>query len=233
MYSIKTLNFEGPIDLLLQLIEKEELDITEISLAKITDEYLSYILSLKEIKSSELVDFLVVASRLLYLKSKAILPNVFDSEEEEEVATLKQRLEEYKKYREIAEEFDNILKKGERCFKRKETKIEIHTFTPPKDLDINELVKIFKEALMKIPTQDQLKEEKIVIKRISVEDKIKELKKNLSKNSKKMLFSKILATCKSKLEVIVTFLAILEMIKQKFVQVTQDKIFSDFVISKE
>lgn len=232
MYQVKTLNFEGPIDLLLQLIEKEELDITEISLAKITDEYLGYIFSLEKMQSSELVDFLVVASRLLYLKSKAILPNVFDPEEEEEVANLRQKLEEYKRYRKVASEFENILKKGKRCYRRKGGKIEIHTFAPPKDLNIDELIKIFKEALMKMPAENQLQEEKIVIKKISVEDKIKELDKKLSQNKKKMRFSKILSVCKSKLEIIVTFLAVLEMIKQKFISVSQDKVFGDFIIIK-
>lgn len=232
MYQIKTLNFEGPVDLLLQLIEKEELDITEISLAKITNEYLEYIFSLKEANSGELVDFLVVASRLLYLKSKAILPNIFDLEEEEEVSNLKQRIEEYKKYREVASHFENILREGKRCFRRKESKVEIHTFSPPEGLNISDLIKVFQEALIKMPTQDLLKEEKIVIKKISVKDKIKELEINLSKNGKKLRFSKILLDCKSKLEIIVTFLAVLEMIKQKFIKVAQDKIFTDFVITK-
>ena len=97
MYAVKIEHFEGPFDLLLQLIEGEKLDITQISLGKITDEYLEHLNDL-DARSHDVAEFLVIASRLIYIKSKAIIPTLPTAEEEEEIEDLENKLREYKKF---------------------------------------------------------------------------------------------------------------------------------------
>jgi len=114
MQTVITKQFEGPLDLLLNLIEKEKLNICQISLAKITNTYLEEIQKI-DASSENLADFLIVASKLLYLKSRAILP-VLSPEEEEEIEDLEAQLKEYKKFKELSNQFSEILGKNQRSF---------------------------------------------------------------------------------------------------------------------
>ncbi len=227
MYTIKNEQFEGPLDLLLQLIEREKLDICELSLAKITNEYLERIYSIEAV-GEEIANFLVVASKLLYIKSKRLIPDIATEDEEEEIKDLELRLKEYQKYKNAAKEFGKILKTENRSWKRKAKNEKTVNFIPPKDVNKQKLYLIFQDILKKINEESQ--EEQIVeIKRYSMEEKRDYLRTILS-NSNRISFRTILSKSKHKEEVIVTFLAILEMIKQKEITVNQKNNFADFSI---
>lgn len=227
MYTIKNEQFEGPLDLLLQLIEKEKLDICELSLAKITNGYLERIYVIEAV-GEEIANFLVIASKLLYIKSKRLIPDISTEEEEEEIRDLEEKLKEYQKYKNAAKHLEKILKTESRSWNRKAKNEKTPHFMPPKDFDKVSLYKIFQEILQKI--NEETKEEEIVeIKRFTLEEKRDHIK-NIIKNSKKISFRNILDETTSKMEIIVTFLAILEMIKQKEISVTQKNNFADFSI---
>ena len=134
LMNFKIDKFEGPLALLLQLIEKEELDITEISLAKIADQYIEYIRSCKGIGPEELADFLVVAAKLLLIKSRALLP-FLKGEAEEEIEEFEHQLRMYKEFLEAAKKIEAIIGKKRfsfaREFNRQAFLASAHLFSPP------------------------------------------------------------------------------------------------------
>ncbi len=229
MYSVRDEQFEGPLDLLLSLIEKEKLDITQISLAKITGAYLEKIGEL-EGSSSDIADFLLIAAKLLYIKSKELIPGVETVEEEEEIADLEERLREYQAYKKAASHFDGMLSTLNRSFTKRGKPEVATTFSPPKDLDSAGLFAIFSEVMNRVseeaPEQTEIKTEK----KVTLEEKRAEILTQIKK-SKKTSFRSILSKVHTKAEVIVTFLAILEMIKQKEIKVEQEGNFADFTVS--
>ena len=120
-YTVRLQQFEGPLDLLLELIEKEKLDITEISLASVAEQYLEYLNNLQNISPGVLVNFLTVASKLILIKSRSILPTLeISEEEEEEIQDLKKQLEEYKKFKDASKIIGKIVEKNEKITTIKE-----------------------------------------------------------------------------------------------------------------
>ena len=213
--------FNGPLDLLLQLIEKEELDITTISLAKIADEYFSYIKG-HNFNPIELADFLVVASRLIYIKSKALLPYLVIEEEEEQ--SLEVQLKLYREYVNDSKTIELILKKQATLYSRDKIPAEI-AFRPPRKLTMEGIKEIMErvvhllEPVMKIPAA-------IIAKTISIKDRMEQLKDKLA-NKAVAGFSHFVKDVKNRMEVVVSFLAVLELLKQRFITVKQDDLFGD------
>ncbi len=229
MYKIKIEKFEGPLDLLLELIEKNKLDITNISLAKITNSYLSEISKLNP-KDFDVSEFLIIAARLIYLKSKAILPTLETKEEEQELEDLKIKLEIYKKYKEAANQFGDILEKNQRSFPAKKPQLVLARFTPPKGVDMNDLWKVFQNLLVDMPEELSREEIELPSEKITVEERLAHLESIFQKN-KNYKFSHIMKSTKSKLEAIITFLAVLEMVKCKRLEVSQTNNFKDIELS--
>lgn len=241
MYVFKDDKFEGPLDLLLELIQKQELSINEISLAKVTDEFISY---LKEFQKEGqtlldggradhemLAEFLVIAAQLLLIKSRSLLPQFRPSpEEEESITELKQRLAEYQRLKEAARELGELAKGGPKSFSREAFAGEEIVFRPPKKFKIAMLENAFLAVIRAIPRAEKLVEEKIK-KVISLEEKIKELQALLQKKVERA-FSEIIAGAKEKVEVIVSFLALLELTKQKLVSVEQGGLFGEIRVRK-
>jgi segregation and condensation protein A len=230
LLDVKVEKFEGPLSLLLELIEKEKLDITEVSLSKVTTEYLAQISKLDP-KIYDVAEFMVIAARLIYLKSKALLPSLETEEEEQEIEDLKEKLEIYKKYKEAAGEFNNILQKNQRSFPSKKAKITLTGFTPPKGVELPDLWKTFQKLLIDMPEELKREEVELPSEKITVEEKLAHLagvfaKKNTHK------FSHLLLQSHSKLDAIITFLAILEMVKLKQINVVQNKNFDDIYLEK-
>lgn len=228
MLKVKVEKFEGPLDLLLELIEKERLDITEVSLSKITDQYLSKVSQLDP-QIYDVADFLVIAARLIYLKSKALLPQLENDEEEQEIEDLKTKLEIYKKYRDAAKEFGNILSKNQRSFPAQKPQFIISKFTPPKGVSLDSLWKTFQKLINDMPEELKREEVEIPSEKVTVEERLVFLERHL-KNKKERRLSSIIKGSKSRLEAIVTFLAILEMIKCKQIQVIETKNQKDVVV---
>lgn len=235
--------FEGPLDLLLQLIEQEELDITEVNIAHVADQFLQY-LKVVEVKNpDEIADFLIVAAKLIFIKSKSILPGLED-EFEEEGETLEQQLKMYREFVEASRAIDGILRKknfsfGRPCLPAGMQKItaclsgrqaQEGVFFPPKFLTAEKMAKIFNDIISFVKPALKLPEQAIK-KVISIQEKINHIQKIIREKGN-VIFSKVLKDAKDKTEKIVSFLALLELVKQKYVSVGQDKIFDDIEVGK-
>jgi segregation and condensation protein A len=225
-YQIKIEQFEGPLDLLLQLTEDQKLDITRVSLAKIADEYLEYINKAENITLAHLADFLTVASRLILIKSKALLPMLeFTEEEEEEIKDLEYQLEQYKKFKEAAKKLAEIYAAPEKSFSREGFSGLGVVFYPPENISAEDLRKSFLKVLGEIPLIEKLEEE-MVREVLTLEEKIGHLQDHLREKIQAS-FSELVASAKDKVEVVVSFLAMLELVKQRIISVEQGELFSE------
>jgi segregation and condensation protein A len=233
MINFKIDKFEGPLGLLVELIEKEEMDITEISLAKIADQYIEYIRRAREIEPEEMADFLVVAAKLLLIKSRALLP-FLKAEAEEEIKEFEDQLRMYKEFLEAAKKIEAIIGQKRFSFSREFNRQAIlanaNIFSPPKKLCSKDLHSLFNEIIKNIRPVEVL-EEKRLEKTFNIEDKILAIQQILL-NQIKISFNHILAGAQCKTEVIVSFLALLELIKQKNIVVAQNGLFSEIEINK-
>ncbi|MFA6537548.1 MAG: ScpA family protein [Patescibacteria group bacterium] len=228
MFEIKTEKFNGPLDLLLQLIEKEKLEITEISLSQVTEEYLASIESLGNRDAEEMADFLVVAARLLLLKSRAILPVLDD---EEVVDDLAKQLKMYKEFIEASKKIAMLLAKNQPCFARQKSVINAEIkFSPGEGLTLEKLKQSFISVLRKLGPLIKIPEQ-IIARTVSLEQRVLELK-DILKKAKKFGFREMMKNAKSKTEVIVNFLAILELLKRRELKVSQENVFDDIVIER-
>ncbi len=225
-------NFEGPLDLLLELIEKEGLSISQISLASVTDDYIKYVKSLERVDPEQLAEFLVVAAQLMLVKSRALLPSLGLAEEERgSIEDLEKRLAEYKQIKELAKELKKLENRHRFIFTR-EAYLNIEPiFYPPPKTTAEILKEVFALFLSTLPKIEKLAEEKIK-KLVSIEEKIAHIRKFLQGAVEKA-FSEIIKGSKEKVEVIISFLAILELAKQKFIDLKQDNLFEDIVIKRK
>ncbi len=237
MLQIRINKFEGPLALLLKLIEKQEMDITEVSLAHVADQYIDYVKNSGDINPEEMSDFLVIAAQLLYIKSKALLPYLTPEEEDEDGEELEKQLRMYKEFLQASENIDSLARKNgfmycpdiknikRYCFK------DGTGFSPPKGITKKDLHRtILSLVRTKKKKKRELQEEKIE-HQVNIEEKISSIK-NLVLKRINFSFNKILNTSKTKTETIVSFLAILELSKQKFVVLEQEKLFSEIIINR-
>ena len=233
MINIKLEKFQGPLGLLLQLIEKEEMDITEVNLANIADQYVSYIRKSSNLNPDEMADFLVVAARLLLIKSRVLLPYLCPAEEQE-IEEFKHQLKMYQEFLEAAKKIKGILGRKKFMFSREFNKrailINANIFSPPKKLSASGLAVVFRDIINGLEPAQQLAEESLE-RKTSIEDKILAIKRMLI-NKIKLSFHKVLFGVQSKKEIIVSFLAILELIKQREVAVAQDDLFGEIKINR-
>ena len=225
-YDIKLEQFEGPLDLLLQLTEQEKLDITRVSLAQIADQYLDYIAQAKNVTLAHLADFLTVASRLILIKSKALLPLLeFTEEEEEEIKDLEHQLAEYKKFKDATKKLIPMFESNLTSYAREGFLGLAVVFYPPANIAGGDLAKAFSRVLGEIPVTEKLEEE-IVKEIITLEDKIIHLHDTLREKIQTS-FSQLVVNAKDKVEVVISFLAMLELVKQRLIHVEQGELFSE------
>lgn len=230
MYKVQLEKFAGPLDLLLDLIEKEELDIAEVSLAQVADQYLNYLEVTDNIDPTQLADFLVVAAKLILIKSRALLPEFkMDKEDEESIEDLQYRLAEYKRFREAAQKIKSLHGDGCVAFERPINADMRRTFYPG-DITTDDLLEA---AGSLVAALDQFKslQEETVKEVISVKEKILQIQ-NLISQEVQCKFSSVLAKAENKSEAIVSFLALLELMKQRLVSVVQDKHFGEIEVKK-
>ncbi|MDD5625690.1 MAG: segregation/condensation protein A [Patescibacteria group bacterium] len=230
MYNIKVNEFEGPFDLLLRLIEKEKMDITDISLAKVTDEFVTYLTNAIEINWEELADFLDIASKLLLIKSKLLIPGSIL--EEEEGGDLVGQLKIYKEFHNASQKIGKIIAKGHYAFYR--DKIPLNMI-PQTSLNTKITVKMlersFKNVLETILFQIKLAQKTIKHQVISLKEKINELF-NLVSSSQRVILNNFIDQ-KEKIEKVVIFLALLDLVKRKMIIVDQNELFSEIIITKK
>jgi len=235
-YKLKLDIFEGPLDLLLYLIKKNDIEITDIPISQITEQYLKYIDLMKMLDLDIVGDFLVMAATLMHIKSKMLLPpDPCDEEEIEEDPRdeLVRRLMEYKKFKEVADalkdketrrkdyfsrEFDEEAKK-QIINDAKETYFEASLF---------DLINAFSDALNKLPEEII---HSIITEEYTVEQKIHDILHSVINDSNVSLKS-LFTRAKSKMEMVVTFLAVLELIRLKEIQAVQEKVFEDIKLTR-
>lgn len=224
-------HFEGPLDLLLQLVEQEEVDITEISLAKVADQFVAHIHSAKgKILPEELADFLVVAAKLVYIKSKALIPSLEDSLMEEG-PDLASQLRLYQQFVRVSRSIDETWKKGDISYPRERRPIrslEVK-FSPPEGVTVNMLHDVMERIVDRLKPLAKLPE--AAMKRvITIQEKIADLAARL-RSKAKLTFSSFLSKSKDRNEAVVSFLALLELVKQRVVRVNQGDLFQEIDIA--
>lgn len=229
-FAVKTTQFEGPLNVLLDLIESDDLDISEMSLANVTDSYIKYIEGHPEIPPEELTDFLVVASRLLLIKSKILLPFLHVGGEEEE-QELESQLKIFRQYLDASKVVEKMI--GRRRFlyvHEKLPKVDIG-FSPPRKFSADQMEVLMRGVLRRLEPIVRIPRRKIFEKNVSIHDKISHIRSFIEKASS-VSFRNILTTAESRTEIVVSFLALLELIKQRSVTVSQSGQFDDITITR-
>ena len=231
MDKVKLQQFEGPLDLLLSLIEQRQLDITQIALAEVTEQFLSYLKTLEKIDPTVLADYLTIAAKLLVIKSKAILPTLeVEKEEEDSIFDLQAQLVLYKQFKEAAKFLKSLDSKKRQSWTRTSTFEQKINFYPDPDATPGLLHGAALYILKQLQELDNLPKAKIK-EAISIQEKIDHLRSHLGGQVETKL-SELLKTAKNKQEVIVTFLALLELIKQRIFMADQEALFADVIIKK-
>ena len=222
-YDIHLEIFEGPFDLLLYLIKKNDLEISEIPIAKITEEYLSYLETMKNLNLDIAGEFLVMASTLMQIKARMLLPSEATDEDEGPLGELKARLLEYQKFKEAAaylsykeNEYSQVYYRPQPVFEKDDFMLEVSLF---------DLVGSFREVLKELP--QNVKE--IVYKEIPIEEKIREIL-DLFENKKYLSIKEIFQAQSTRQALIVSFLAVLELIRLKQIIAKQSKAFDEIRI---
>ncbi|MCX6740607.1 MAG: segregation/condensation protein A [Candidatus Parcubacteria bacterium] len=228
-YKVQLEDWQGPLDLLLQLIEQQELDITKISLSKVADQFIAY-MNMKPISLEETADFLVVAAKLIYIKSKALLPTL--SLEEDDGIDLEKQLKMYKEYLEASRKIQKILSKNQFCFSKEKFPdgITSQIFYIPQSLTPNKLSNVYAQILGRIKPILELPK-RVIERTIKLSERILHIKELVLREACSS-FNKLLCDSKSKTERIVSFLAILELVKQKIINVEQNELFEDITMNK-
>lgn len=234
--------FEGPLDLLLHLIEKNKVDIYDIPIVEITKQYLEYVEQMPKDDLNLASEFLVMAATLIDIKSKMLLPKEIDEngEEIDPRAELVEKLIEYKMYKYAATELrDMQVYAGKSLYKQPDIPDEVAKYQPPVDLDdllkdvnLTKLNEIFQMVLKRqVDKIDPVRSKfgKIEMEEVSLPEKITYVSKTI-KSRKRCSFKQLLEEATSKVEVIVSFLAILELIKIGEIEVHQDNTFGDIYI---
>ncbi|MDI6785593.1 MAG: segregation/condensation protein A [bacterium] len=230
MYQVNLNVFKGPFDLLLYLIKKQEVDIYDISISEITDEYLTHLNKIETLDLNELSRFLVIAAILIQIKSKALLPekekNELEIEEEETESELSRKLANYKKYQEITKILEQYKEDNEEIYTKlhqeEEKELDLES------LKLKDLIVAFSEIIKEFSQKEDVLE--VRGEEISLLDKIEEINEIVSKREN-VRFSEIFARCRSKMELIVAFLALLELIRRKKVRAFQKEHFSEIWLS--
>lgn len=223
--------FEGPLDLLLQLIEQQELDITTVSLAKVTDQYLKYIEELEQIMPEEVADFLVVASKLIYLKSKYLVPNL-NLAVEEDAGDLERQLKMYQQFYQASKVLEKMIGKHKFAYVRLQPmKIKFaNEFAPPPKLQLQDLASSFRLVIARLG-EIKILPKIMMAKAVSIKERIQHLR-NLLTEQLEINFNQFF-TKENKVDTIVSFLALLELVKQRFVTVEQSGMFADINIRSQ
>lgn len=244
-FRVRTSNFEGPLDLLLSLIEKRKLLINDISLSKVANDYIDYVKSVGNFPLDMTANFILIASTLLLIKSKSLLPTLTLSEEEEgSIEDLENRLKIYKKFKDLSKNVSSLFG-AKIIFSRLANRNFPIVFSPDKKLNLKTLISMLGEVIANFPVENLIP--KAAVKRImSLEEMIVRLTKRIESNIKmsfsefandhgkgKYRGSKHRASGEARLHIIVGFLALLELIKRGLIEARQSSISEDIEIETQ
>ena len=226
-FAIDVPSFHGPLELLHHLIERRELDITEISLLAVTEQYLAYLREPEQIDLTALAEFVAVGARLLLLKSRALLPHeeeIDDAEDEADPQGLIDALNEYRRFKQAAEFLGARDRAGQRSYTRSATPPEIPLPTGLDTVSVDALADLFREVLARIPEQEPAGE--VERQTVTLSDRIGRLVETLERDGQ-LSFRELMGGATSRVVVIVDFLAVLELIKAGYLRAQQAQAFGD------
>ena len=229
-YTFRLEGFEGPLDLLLHLIQKNELDIFNIPIALITEQYLEYLQLMKVLNLDIAGEYLLMASTLLHIKSRMLLPRSSEGEEEEKDprAELVRRLLEYQKYKQAAGELEKRPLLDRDVFIRLTPTESREDEEERIEVSLLDLLEAFREVLKRVKPEAI---HEVILEQLSVEDKIEEILSLLEKENRSMSFHRLFPEEASRRVVVVTLLAILELVKMKRIRIFQMAPFETIRIS--
>lgn len=228
-YKVELEIFEGPLDLLLYLIKKDEIDIYNIPIERITKQYLEYLELMRMLDLNIAGEFLVMAATLMYIKSKMLLPPEErpqeEVEEEDPRLDLVRQLLEYKRFKDVAQYLQHKELLEEKIFTR-HVPPDVEVEAPLVDVSIFDLIGAFNQALKKV---EKAPLHEIVEENFTVADKVSQVK-NLLKENYSFNLTRLFDNMKTRIEVVVTFLALLELIRLKAVRVLQKEMFGEIIV---
>lgn len=235
-YEIRLDNFEGPLDLLCHLVDKNKMDIHEVNITKITDQYIEYINAMKELNLDVTSEFVLMASTLLFIKSKSLLPKQVEDEGELTEEELIHRIIEYKKYKEISKRLKEQFELYSKRFYKLPDKIEL----PKRKLEEKYSSELLEEAYKNLLQRNKEKinvnasniERIAITETVTVTSKVKDIFRELMKKPR-FIFNKL---CKSKkytkLETVTAFTGLLELTRRNKIKTQQEKIFGEITVEK-
>lgn len=235
-YAVKLDNFEGPLDLLCHLVDKNKMDINQIKISEITDQYIEYINKMQELNLDVTSEFILMASTLLFIKSKSLLPKQVEDEAELTEEELVHRIIEYKKYKEISKKLKELYQIYSKRFYKVPDKIEL----PARKLEQNYSKDLIEQSYKNLLERNESKInknainiEKIAItETVTVTSKVKDIFKELMKKPK-FIFSKLCTAKKyTRLETVTAFSGILELTRRNKIKTQQEKNFGDIIVEK-
>ncbi|MGA9399113.1 MAG: segregation/condensation protein A [Anaerolineaceae bacterium] len=229
-YQVATDVYQGPLDLLLSLIERAELDITKLALAQVTDQYLGYLRATPNLNPEEVSGFLVIAAKLIQIKSEALLPRPPEREpgEEDPGDALVEQLKIYKQFKQLAIWFSGREASNLQTFLRTAPPPKVEGKLDLSGLTLADLVTAARSFFTEgrdLPLLNTI----ITIPRVTIRDKINRILITLRRKGH-LTFREMLGQHATRVEVLVTFLAVLELVKRYMVTVTQDKLFDNFLV---
>jgi len=232
-YKVKLEVFEGPLDLLLYLIKQDEIDIYDISIERITRQYLEYLQTFKELNIELAGEFIVMAANLIYLKSRSLLPidqqpPAEEAEEDDPRWDLIRQLVEYKKFKEAAVNLHLREVEQETIFAREASPMLSENPLRLEEVGIFQLINAFQSVIKRIEARQEVQE--IFGERFSVSEKIDAILRRVAAGAT-VRFSDLFGAIVSRVEVVVTFLALLELIRLKQVRATQENVFAEIEIA--
>ena len=235
-YDLKLDNFEGPLDLLVYLIDKNKMDIYEVKLSDITDQYVNYLKQQEELNLEIASEFVVMASTLLLIKSKSLLPKTVEDEAELTEEELLRRIIEYKKYKEISKLFKENLNEYSKRFYKLPDIVELPKRQLEKEFKPEDIIEKYKALIERNENkknENAKNIEKIALhETYSVADKVRDIFRELTKRPKFVFNSLFKLSEKPKAEVVTAFSGVLELSRRNKVNTEQKKLFGDIVVSR-
>ncbi len=235
-YAIKIDNFEGPLDLLCHLIDKNKMDIYDIKISEIADQYIEYIKQMEKLNLDVTSEFIIMASALLYIKSKGLLPNQVEDEQELTEEELIRRIIEYKKYKEITKKLKDNYNIYSKVFFKFQEEIKLPKQKIEKEYSRDILPEVYKDLIER--NKEKINQNAVNIQKIAIIDtytvssKVKEMFRELIKKPK-FVFNKLYSLSKcNKVEVVTAFSGLLELSRRNKVVTNQETLFGDITVQK-
>ena len=229
MYEVQTPVFQGPLDLLLHLVEKRQLEITKVSLLEVTEQYLEQLQRMEDLSLDAISDFLVVAAKLMFIKSLSLLPRPRSATEEEEDPgeELARQLLEYQRVKAAAEQLKALQDRGQRSYQRAVPPERPQLPPGPIEVGPLDLMRAMQRVLGRLAEQPAAT---VQLRAYTIADKMIEIESAVARDGT-VNFSHLVETCEVRLAVIVTFLALLELIKARRVSAWQNEMFGDILVT--